>query len=57
MLFATVMALPLVVFLFMLRSPARPQPSPAPRLLDRLREQGFLDYGSQHDTAVPGEMT
>jgi hypothetical protein len=54
-LFAMLMALPLVVLLFMMRAPAKLPTAPQPRLLERLREQGFLEYGEQHDAAADGE--
>lgn len=51
-LFATVMALPLVVFLLLLCTPAKPPPVPPLYLLDRLKEHGLLDYADQHAAAV-----
>jgi hypothetical protein len=41
------MALPLVLFLLMLRAPAKPASAPPPFLLDKLRQQGFLDNSNQ----------
>jgi hypothetical protein len=54
-LLAMLMAVPLVLFLLMLRAPAKLATAPQPRLLERLRELGLRDYGEQNDAAADGE--
>jgi hypothetical protein len=54
-LLAMLMALPLVVFLLMLRAPPKLTTAPQPRLPERLREHGLMEFGEQNDAAADGE--